>query len=88
MGGMGGVGGSGGDAGGDAVTVVDILNLPKVLTDEKFQKAEEELLAAAERLQNHKAKKNLRVLLDTMKTLKRVGRALNTLKNKQNYKLN
>ena len=58
MGGMGGVGGSGGDAGGDAVTVADILNLPKVLTDEeKFQKAEEELLAAAERLQNHKASK-------------------------------
>ena len=58
MGGMGGVGGSGGDAGGDAVTLADILNLPKVLTDEeKFQKAEEELAAAAERLADFQAMK-------------------------------
>jgi len=58
MGGMGGVGDSGGDAGGDAVTLADILNLPKVLTDEeKFQKAEEELAAAAERLADFQAMK-------------------------------
>jgi len=42
----------------DAVTVADILNLPKVLTDEeKFQKAEEELAAAAKRLADFQAMK-------------------------------